>query len=343
MLTEANNVLSNHRFDAAKPKTKPQGSSISKYKGKQGEKDKEDDVLPTLSLAQMEGKCYCCGKPGHRSPDCRQKDKIPKEEWVINKSQQHAIANSKAAAEDKEAIPPAAGSTSSTIAAITTKKQEPVVGWAGVHCFFAQYANLQDLILLDSDSTDTIFCNPKYVTNITDTDNELEVMTNGGPLMLKQRCEIPHLGEVWYNRHSITNIIALSDMTKKFPVMMDSSKEKALLVHFPDKVVKFKQMKSGLYAMNPRDPENFGSISSQSHLIQTLEENLKYISPRQLKRAYKARELYDAMGTPTVEDLKAMIRMNLIRNNKVTTKDVNLAIKAFGPDVGNIKGKTTRR
>jgi hypothetical protein len=106
---------------------------------------------------------------------------------VINKSQQHAIANSKAAAEEnKEVTPPAAGSTTSTITAITTKKQEPVVGWAGVHCSFAQYANLQDLILLDSDSTDTILCNPKYVTNITDTDQELEVMTNGGPLMSKQ-------------------------------------------------------------------------------------------------------------------------------------------------------------
>eukprot|EP00957_Ditylum_brightwellii_P198758 15150050-Ditylum_brightwellii.AAC.1 len=37
-----------------------------------------------------------------------------------------------------------------------------------------------------------------------------------------------------------------------------------------------------------------------------------------------------------------MIRMNLIRNNKVTTDDVNLAKKAFGPDVSAIKGKTTR-
>jgi hypothetical protein len=50
---------------------------------KQGEKGKEDDEVPTLSFAQMEGKWYWCGKPGHRSPDCRQKDKIPKDEWVI--------------------------------------------------------------------------------------------------------------------------------------------------------------------------------------------------------------------------------------------------------------------
>jgi hypothetical protein len=181
------------------------------------------------------------------------------------------------------------------------------------------------------------------VTNITNTEEQLEVITNGGPLMSTQKCEIPHLGECWYNPHSITNIIALSDMTKKFRVTMDSSKEKALLVHFPNKVVKFKQMKGGLYAMNPKDPENFGSISSQSHLIQTLEQNLECLSPHQRARAHKARALYDALGTPTVEDLKAMIRMNLIRNNKVTTKDVNLAVKAFGPDVGNIKGKARRR
>ena len=37
-----------------------------------------------------------------------------------------------------------------------------------------------------------------------------------------------------------------------------------------------------------------------------------------------------------------MIRMNLIKNNKVSTEDVNLAKKAFGPDAGAIKGKITR-
>jgi hypothetical protein len=48
------------------------------------------------------------------------------------------------------------------------------------------------------------------------------------------------------------------------------------------------------------------------------------------------------VGTPTVDDLKAMIRINLIKNNVVTTTGANLATKAYGPDVGPIKGKTTR-
>jgi len=33
-----------------------------------------------------------------------------------------------------------------------------------------------------------------------------------------------------------------------------------------------------------------------------------------------------------------MIQMNLIKNNSVTTEDINLAAKAFGPDVATIKG-----
>jgi hypothetical protein len=35
--------------------------------------------------------------------------------------------------------------------------------------------------------------------------------------------------------------------------------------------------------------------------------------------------------------------MNLIRDNPVTTKDVDLAEHIFGLDVGTVKGKTTRR
>jgi hypothetical protein len=66
-------------------------------------------------------------------------------------------------------------------------------------------------------------------------------------------------------------------------------------------------------------------------------------SKRQQERAKKARELLEAMGIPTVDDLKAMIRMNLIKNNVVTTEDVNLATKAYGPDISGIKGKTTQQ
>ena len=79
-------VLSHHSFDVKKKR--------EDRKKHNNNNDKEDPV--TLSFAQMEGRCYCCGKANHRSDECRQRDKIPKLEWAIKKgktednSQSHA-------------------------------------------------------------------------------------------------------------------------------------------------------------------------------------------------------------------------------------------------------------
>jgi len=35
--------------------------------------------------------------------------------------------------------------------------------------------------------------------------------------------------------------------------------------------------------------------------------------------------------------------MNTIKNNPVTVDDINIAEKVYGPDIGSLKGKTTRR
>ena len=81
-----------------------------------------EDESPTLSLAQLEGKCYCCGKQGHKSPDCYQQDKIPREEWAINKTQMANIVQEKDNEEEKE----------------VKAKKEKHIGWAGVHYMFTQ-------------------------------------------------------------------------------------------------------------------------------------------------------------------------------------------------------------
>ena len=157
-----------------------------------------------------------------------------------------------------------------------------------------------------------------------------------------QKCDIPHIRNVWFNEDSITNIISMQDMTANFRVTMDSKQEKALLVHMPDKVVKFKQFSSGLCAVDPNDKKSHELPKKSSQFLSAVKENLKFLSTRQQKRARRARQLHETMGTPTVDDLKAMIRMNLVKNNMVTTDDLNLAVKAHGPDIGSIEGKTAR-
>jgi hypothetical protein len=169
-IAETNNVLSSHQFDPIKRQKQDQRQQRQKTANKN--KDEDDDSTP-LSFAQMEGNCCCCGKPGHESPDCRNEAKIPKEEWAINKSQQHAQSKKD---DDKSTC----GSVKSHDYEEEEEEEGSVIGWSGLHRSFAQTANMRDMILLDSDSTDAVFCNPKHVSNTRDLDESLSISTNGG-------------------------------------------------------------------------------------------------------------------------------------------------------------------
>jgi len=100
-------------------------------------------------------------------------------------------------------------------------------------------------------------------------------------------------------------------------------------------------MSNGLYAMNSLSNDSY-TTTHKFQFIETVEENFGFLTLRQQERAKKARALYHTLGTPSLDELKAMIRMNLIKNNSVTTEDINLAVRAFVPDVATLKGKTTR-
>lgn len=91
-IIETNNVLCTYQFDNAKE------NKYGKEQNKQNnEEDKNTannkDEKPPLSFVRLEGKCYCCGKPGHKSPQCYMKNKIPREEWAINKTQMAHVRN----------------------------------------------------------------------------------------------------------------------------------------------------------------------------------------------------------------------------------------------------------
>jgi hypothetical protein len=75
MVTKANNLLSNHWFDNYN--TRRHNDKSSKESSNETEQDpKEKEELPEMSFANIEGKCYCCGKGGHKSTTCCLKAKI---------------------------------------------------------------------------------------------------------------------------------------------------------------------------------------------------------------------------------------------------------------------------
>ena len=77
-------------------------------------------------------------------------------------------------------------------------------------------------------------------------------------------------------------------------------------------------------------------------MIASVEENKMGYTGHQFEQAKRARRLYHLVGAPTIENFKHRIRSNIIKDCPVTEKDVNIAEKIFGPDVGMLKGKTTR-
>ena len=62
---------------------------------------------------------------------------------------------------------------------------------------------MQDLVLLDSGSTNTVCCNKSYISNMK--------MQNILTITINQTCEIPYFGTYWFNKDAITNIIILAD------------------------------------------------------------------------------------------------------------------------------------
>ena len=135
-MVDGHNVLSNHRFDNARE------SNISKktynrdrHQRNDNDKnnnDKKDDVSPPLSFAQMEGKCYYCGKTGHKSPQSHHKNKTKREDWAINKTQ---MAHVKKSADSSES------SVNERALEENNTTQEQYIGWTRVHVSFLQEEN----------------------------------------------------------------------------------------------------------------------------------------------------------------------------------------------------------
>jgi hypothetical protein len=124
---------------------------------------------------------------------------------------------------------------------------------------------------------------------------------------------------VWFSEHAITNIIALKNLIKQYPVTYDSSNQ-MFVVHREqqDKPnMEFKTHESGLHCFDPRDKAFV--------FLNTVSGNKKGFSQRQVKDAERAKTLYTKLGYPSVTDFEWVIQSNQIQDCPVTAQDVNVA------------------
>jgi hypothetical protein len=360
-LNDAHNVISAHRWD---PEYKKKAQRKKDEQGRKYNNDK--DKVPELSFAQMKNVCYCCGK-NHKLPDCPTRWQTPKDEWHINKDKaakkfQHMVANiNKTMQEDIRAgrAPSAqvhtqqqqSPNSNQSVALPATITDETSTVERDQEWQFACLAHvgydLSNSLLLDSCSSEHLMCNKDMVHNIKQAPKQLDMASNGGNIVTQHQADMNKAGKVWFNKDAIANILSLGKLADKYRITFDSAVENAFNIHTEDGIIKFQKNTANLYEHRPtmikrKNEHDNTAIVSQNH-IQTVEENMKMFTPRQIQQAKAARDLLASLGTPSIRDMKTAITTNSIKNVPITVKDIDLAEQIFGPDLGTLKGKTTRR
>ena len=195
-IRQATDILSNHKQDSHKTR-----------RDRARQKDEKDETTKTseASFAQNENTkmCYCCGKKGHVCPKCPEKDKIPREDWVICKAELHMQAEQK---KDDEAS--------------QSDKSSKKTGWSRMQvCLMDKKkdisSKMKDDIILDSRSTLSIFANPELVEGIQKSKSTLEIATNARTWLTSREANVPGFGTVWYDEGAIANIFSFTELVDK--------------------------------------------------------------------------------------------------------------------------------
>ena len=377
-LAAAVDVLSNHRFD---PRYQENLKKQRERQAREREEARAGTSFAQRNGGSGTFVCYCCGQQGHSSNTCPDKDRIPKPQWWI-KQQLQAWQNANQESERDDASVQSNRSNRTTSSSNRRSEpsnnrnqdSERPPHWAlfmldddtksseveeMVHkqsTVPQRFTNLKDSIILDTGSTiDATFMNPDFVTDIRVSKNPVRMVTNAGTKPITLEGTVPGFGNVRYDPSHVANIYGFHNLAQKYHIVYDNSKEDAFIIDTKDAIMKFKSTPEGLYAYTPSEHFIQG-VSKQKNmeppaptknegtnfLVSTVAENRVGYTQRQFENAKRARGFYHKLGCPPMETFKQVIRGNIVGDNPVTIEDANIAERIFGPDVGVLKGRSTR-
>jgi len=270
-------------------------------------------------------KCYLCGKMGHIRPNCPQLKKAVK--YIENQNNKGVESLLASAGSPIAAVSRFTGCTVTVEVTTlqTSKSDSDVLPFSVWH------------ILLDSQSSANIICNKALLSNLRKADVTLVVYgvdADGEPLRTNVIGELPWFGTVYYHPKARANILSFHDVAKKFQVEFDNDRN-AFNVKISDGEVKIFEARGKHYCLDTK--ENKGIV-----LIDTVENKKAQFTQREVQQARMAADLYEILGRPSYKDYFRMVAKNYIKDCPINARDITRAIEIWGPDLGTIKGKTTR-
>ena len=145
-------------------------------------------------------------------------------------------------------------------------------------------------------------------------------------------------------------------------IRMDTMLDRAIFVEYDGKTYKFTECDEGLYYYDVTDKcghnlsnnkyplEEYSCLQTVTKneecpysFLQTVTKNQSYYTKRQIKLAEKARKYQSYLAWPSTQELKDIVRDNLLINCGVTVDDVDRADTIFGDPIPLLKGKMCRR
>jgi hypothetical protein len=169
----------------------------------------------------------------------------------------------------------------------------------------ARDLDLRSVWLLDNQSTFDLCCNPDFAHKRRDAKRAMHMSSNGGGIRISNKCKV--LGYnfwVWFTKWAMTNILCLKNLIRMYRVTYDSKHRNAFIVHreefgLPNMV--FDMHPCGLHVYYPK------KIDGQYGFVQTVADNMKLFTKRQIEGALKARHLYETLGYPSNADFETVL------------------------------------
>ena len=171
----------------------------------------------------------------------------------------------------------------------------------------------------------------------------MRIQCNAAIRMTNLVGDLPGYRPVWFDSRDIVNVLSLKLVKEKYHIQFNSSEDDGFVVMKPiAEKFKFIQSASGLHYLETmiQDPDKGVDTTL---VVNMVKENKKNYTNNDYLHALRARKLQIMVGQPSTTTFVDLLKRNGIANCPITLADVEAAEHIFRPDIGSLKGNTTRQ
>ena len=152
--------------------------------------------------------------------------------------------------------------------------------------------HMYDWILLNTCSSIDLFCNQSFVCNMHQFNTTLSLATNAGMMMTNLKAELPGFGTVWFDPQAMTNVLSFGNIAKQHPIQYLQESDTFQVQLSSHINISGHEQVDNLYGLEGNQPREGSqqTPSSQENIsqvpvtlnVQTIEENAKFLTPKEI-------------------------------------------------------------